>query len=389
MRLTNRRLLRSTIRIFSSVVFLAILSSPMVGFSQTGWDSTCDSVLQEPEYYFLSDVRRCAQRWESYMDVGSVSAEDAALYARGFSRLYHQGSASDRAMADTALNRLGQSPLPASSVPGSNLLEDFLAQDRPTLRVEEGNNRRARSHNEDGMDEYEDGDYRGAVEEFLDALDDDPFYALAKYNLVCQYALLGETEEAIFHLDELSRWDDYSVVSERMERAHSDSDLNSLRDDPRFRYITGYLETEVLNGAGDAGVEQATQIRDTLASIPIHIAGFGHDATIRSRPMIWYRTGFEDWADEAEQAMGVGDVTRMMISWDTDADLVVVWGDPESLADIPVERPVVQGVLRGTIESGDPEEALDDTGEGLEDAAGAAEDPEGAAGDFEEWMPGM
>ena len=80
---------------------------------------------------------------------------------------------------------------------------------------------------------YEAGDYEGAAAVLRKALEHEPDAGLY-YNLACVEALLGQTDQAIEHLRH--------VVDEPRfrETAMKDSDLDSLRDDPRFATL---LET--------------------------------------------------------------------------------------------------------------------------------------------------
>jgi tetratricopeptide (TPR) repeat protein len=74
---------------------------------------------------------------------------------------------------------------------------------------------------------YEAGDYEGAVAVLKKALEREPEPGLY-YNLACMEALAGRPDDAIEHLGK--------VVGEPRFRdtAENDSDLDSLRDDPRF-----------------------------------------------------------------------------------------------------------------------------------------------------------
>ncbi|MBA3717119.1 MAG: tetratricopeptide repeat protein [Actinobacteria bacterium] len=74
---------------------------------------------------------------------------------------------------------------------------------------------------------YEAGDYEGGARILREALERDPDPALY-YNLACMEALLGQSEQAIEHLSR-------AVDEPRFrETASTDSDLDSIRDDPRF-----------------------------------------------------------------------------------------------------------------------------------------------------------
>jgi len=74
---------------------------------------------------------------------------------------------------------------------------------------------------------YEAGDYEGAIAVLKNALEREPEAGLY-YNLACMEALAGKRDEAIEHLRH--------VVDEPRfrETAEKDSDLEPLRDDPRF-----------------------------------------------------------------------------------------------------------------------------------------------------------
>ena len=75
---------------------------------------------------------------------------------------------------------------------------------------------------------YEAGDYEGAAAVLRTALEGDPDSAGIHYNLACMEALMGHTDQAFEHLGHI-------VEEPRFkEMAASDSDLDSLRDDPRF-----------------------------------------------------------------------------------------------------------------------------------------------------------
>jgi tetratricopeptide (TPR) repeat protein len=80
---------------------------------------------------------------------------------------------------------------------------------------------------------YEAGDYEGAAAVLRAALEQQPDPGLY-YNLACMEALLGEKDDAIEHLREAAG------IPRFQELAASDSDLDSLRDDPRFASL---LET--------------------------------------------------------------------------------------------------------------------------------------------------
>jgi mannose-6-phosphate isomerase-like protein (cupin superfamily) len=80
---------------------------------------------------------------------------------------------------------------------------------------------------------YEAGDYAAAADRGRELVADNPEYSVPIYNLACCEALAGRTEDAIGHLQ---------IALERSGEqlrsvAREDSDLDSLRDDPRFKEL--------------------------------------------------------------------------------------------------------------------------------------------------------
>ena len=79
---------------------------------------------------------------------------------------------------------------------------------------------------------YNAGDYQRAIEIVSEGLEHWPDHPTMLYQLSCYHALAGESEKAIAYLEravtgsaELSAW------------ARDDSDLDAIRDDPRFREL--------------------------------------------------------------------------------------------------------------------------------------------------------
>jgi tetratricopeptide (TPR) repeat protein len=83
--------------------------------------------------------------------------------------------------------------------------------------------------NAEMMPLYEAGDYAGAAALLERALQDDPGHQMLLYNLACMEALSGRKDEAVGHLGQA-----LGGAPERyFEMARNDSDLESIRDDPR------------------------------------------------------------------------------------------------------------------------------------------------------------
>lgn len=79
---------------------------------------------------------------------------------------------------------------------------------------------------------YEAGDYERALEVLEPVLEERP-EALAFFNVACMEARLGRTGDAIRHLEQAIEDDDRIK-----ENIRTDSDLDSIREDPRFQALT-------------------------------------------------------------------------------------------------------------------------------------------------------
>ena len=79
---------------------------------------------------------------------------------------------------------------------------------------------------------YNAGDYEKAVAKQLRAVEQVPDNLIVLYNLACFEARAGKTDDAIEHLKAAADRD-----REILELARDDTDLDSLRGDPRFKEL--------------------------------------------------------------------------------------------------------------------------------------------------------
>lgn len=79
---------------------------------------------------------------------------------------------------------------------------------------------------------YNAGDYETAVAKQLAAVDQVPDHLIVLYNLACFEARAGKTDDAIGHLEAAAEKD-----REILELARDDTDLDPLREDPRFKEL--------------------------------------------------------------------------------------------------------------------------------------------------------
>jgi tetratricopeptide (TPR) repeat protein len=81
---------------------------------------------------------------------------------------------------------------------------------------------------------FETGDYEAVADRGREVLADDPPFALIYYNVACAESLVGRVDDAIGHLRR-----GIEMNEELRAFAKGDSDLDALRDDPRFKELVG------------------------------------------------------------------------------------------------------------------------------------------------------
>ena len=81
---------------------------------------------------------------------------------------------------------------------------------------------------------YDAGRYAEAADRGRELLEGDGGNAHLLYNVACCESLAGRTPEALEHLARaIDAWDGIRGL------AHGDSDLDAIRDEPRFRELVG------------------------------------------------------------------------------------------------------------------------------------------------------
>lgn len=131
-----------------------------------------------------------------------------------------------------------------------------LAADYPaTVRDE------ARRLNKLGLEAHKKLALDEAAETYTKALEGYPPFPFARYNLACARALQKRNDEALFHLAVLRHLSDErsdKAARERLEAARIDGDFELMRDDPRFRALTGATNVLVTwVGGGVLGRKEA------------------------------------------------------------------------------------------------------------------------------------
>jgi hypothetical protein len=105
---------------------------------------------------------------------------------------------------------------------------------------------KSQKHNSKAVKHHLKKRYKKAERGYLKALKLNPRYEMARYNLACAYALMGEHDKSLGLLSQLKAAGCYRCL-ERVIRAQTDTDFASLHQDRRFQRITGGIMLPSLN----------------------------------------------------------------------------------------------------------------------------------------------
>ena len=334
------------------------------------WDKKkgdCESVLSMPHAYTLQQITYCTKLWEMYRYVEDIPLKDRSMYAVAFSQVSHTtNDAYDKSVADAALTRIciprhpmGSDGMIREQIPDQLACNKItsvkpggrdIASANPFLRikgtvtVEEP----SASQIKEATAAYKKAtktrksNPSKAIAQYGEALRADPYYVAAKYDLASAQAITGDERGALKTLEELYSWDD-SEAEARLEKARTDEDFESIRANPNFKLMTGYVSIALINGAGSLGEPQVAAIKKKLESSNYIIETVGKSNCVESTPQIWYREGFEDYAQTIKRILNQKNMSvKMMTKPTSDNDVLVVWGQPSAIG-AGQHAPTVQG----------------------------------------------
>lgn len=348
-------------------------TSTKVASNDSAWNSkkgNCENILRNKNSN-LNAVISCTKTWETYRDVTNITLSERSMYAVAFSRVsYLAPNDYDRAVADAALARICIPRHPINdndeiieSQPesldcnaqvsdisisgrglGSNRLIDLRRQ---TSIIEPSNADAVNSEKlrKEGDKYKKKGNYTNAISSYRKALQANPYNVRAKYNLAATYSLDMNEKSSLMELQDLYSWDD-DDAEDSVSSAATDDDFYNVRDNPNFKLMTGYMRIVIMNGAKDFGKPKVAEWKEKLTKNNIAVSAMSSSTNAIIAPQIWYREGFDAYALRIRNVLGLPKNTPVQVNRDkkSDADILVVWGQPEAATVAKGQTaPVVQG----------------------------------------------
>lgn len=329
---------------------------------------SCEDILKASHANGVSQLTYCTKLWEMYRYVDSLDIGERSMYAKAFSKVSHLAeNPYDRSIADAALTRIciprhpisdtGEiienipNKLDCSSQTGNGISGTKMASTNPfasikgSVKVREVSDKdaaKSQSIYKKATSERRKNQMGKAIKLYQEALEINPFNVAAKYDLACALAVVNNVKGALKELEELYTWDDYEA-EQRLTKARMDEDFETIRYNPNFKLMTGYVQIAVVNGAGESGKAQAEQIKQKLEkkNFPVASLNVPVGKKTESVPVVWYRAGFEDYANQIKGILGFREA-KLMDKPRTDDDILVVWGDSNASSNSNQFDPVIQ-----------------------------------------------
>lgn len=327
------------------------IGAPAIGVAQPSWDlhkGDCESVFERWRTESVDSLRNCLMNWEMYRDVSWVDADQRTLVHEAFDKLYQRGDRRDAVIAMSALKKLGLRPkslrpetraLPKAAVetrvqvvrteiddgyeapPSDEMFESLepADADRPP------DPRAAKRHTREGKSLFRQRRFSEGLSEFLIGADEDPTYADPLYGAATCYVRLDQPALAIDALRKMK-----AINSERARQllhgATRDENLAPLRRMDTFKDLTGTAVIQLLNGGGDAGLEQVLKYKSRLDEIGMPVASVANDRNPRRNEYLYTKPGFEQQGEIIRRQLKLGMVHKRTIDWPSPYDIIVIHG---------------------------------------------------------------
>ena len=315
---------------------LVLLLLPAVALAtDSQWtkiEHDCNRLFAHPEKAKAEKLESCADTWSAHSRLHLASATDKSLAEKALKFLYDKGSDRGASIARDGLFRLGMR-LPVRPPRGSEPAAAAAAagEQKPRRKrydppeASRGDKKEAEKLAKAGVKDLVRKRYKAGTDKLKAATDKDPRSEFALYNLACGHALMKQTDPAV---DELQKLADLGTDQslERLVRARRDGDFQNVRDDKRFKQVTGYMRIEVINTIGEPG-------EPAIENIEVMLKKLGHappkvesNKEKRDAPQILFKDHVKSQVPLIAELLNHPRVRLDPMKEDSKYDMIIRWG---------------------------------------------------------------
>ena len=307
----------------------------------TSWEGdaeVCMRAFASPEKSELRQLVYCMKVWAMFRRPATIPETDRKIAVPAFLRVFRDGSPQTQQEAELVLQSLN-TPIPdemkrkkGKRARGRRAIRagqpSLLAPDRPKFEPSscgKAATRAARKWSGKGDRQRKKGNARAAEGLYQRGLAGCEGHARSVYGMAGAFAMQDQIKEAVEYLQRLNDIGS-DVAIDLLNQARVSNSFTSLRGQPDFLRLTGYVRLKLLNGCGEFGEDEVDRIAHMLKKLRHEVAEKGHDKHQRKRPYVWYKNRAKVQALLLQEVVDDPDTRVRRISWDSDFDVIVSWG---------------------------------------------------------------
>lgn len=357
-----RALAALTRRAAMAVLAVSVLVPAAHADNWAPYKKACDkTAFKSPSDVDMGVLGRCVRLFDAHHGVEKLHSAYKSRVVAAMQRLYTEGTDLDAHMARLGLLRLGvqvpprprrDGPTVASSKPsGGQPAAKAAPKTKPRFSTCPGGAepdqpdkkavKKAKKLLKKGLKKYRKKDFEGALKIFRKMLRVAPGYHGSLYNVAAMDAMTGDPDGAYDMLECLR-----DIGSEdhlrKLKDARKDEDFFSLRDDDRFKRLTGYAKILLLDSLPEGrGEDNVDNLKGCIEKLDYPVFAVKVDNREKTEPHIWYR-----WTNKVQAFLfkKLIDHPRTQIQLMPPAlekrgyDVIISWGDRYEKDKEPTQR---------------------------------------------------
>lgn len=326
-------------------LFVTVAAAP--GFAQGQWDrekGDCDAVFASADSVVLPKLKQCVAMWQAYVDPNLVKPKEQqrlknvfqALYNRGVSRADEEAeylsTAAARHLGVKLQLKLRHTPKQPVRNNGPEQPEKGTATASRRVKfvapeVSARDRKKAAKLVKAGVKFFHKGKRDKAKAKYEKALELDPGNLDGLFNLAAELAHRKDAKGAVRELQKLQDIGS-DAANTCLRQARVDPDFVPIHDYTPYKRVSGYARIKVVNSLGEFGEDEVDRIVKTLEKLSHQRPDTGVDkVTLRKAPVIWFKEHSAPTAFLVKKVVLHPGTTMTKITWDTDYDILVSWGN--------------------------------------------------------------